>query len=374
MTKIAIICDWLVVAGGAEKVLSELFHCFPQADLYAVIDYFDESTRHALNIPPAKTSFLQKIPYIKYCYRYALPIMPLAIEQLDVSAYDLILSSSHSVAKGIKTHSKQKHICYIHSPMRYAWDLKDQYLSRLTLKQKLFRPLMNYFLEKIRLWDSNNSKYVHHFIANSNYIATRVFNAYGRTADVVYPPIDTDYFVPGTAKKDFFLAASRLVSYKRLDIIVKCFSALPDKQLVIIGDGPEMKVLKNMATSNVTFLGFQSNTVLKRYLQEARAFIFAAEEDFGILPLEAQACGTPVIAYGKGGALETVRHLTQAEPTGIHFEHQTCESLREAIHQFEENIQTFTPQACRGNALRFSTKRFREHILQIVHTPTALNA
>lgn len=361
--KVAIVCDWLVTLGGAENVLQEMLLCFPDADLFAVIDFIPEDKRHIIAHKTVKTTFIQKLPFAKTKYRSYLPLMPLAIEQLDLSSYDLILSSSHAVAKGVITGPDQVHISYVHSPMRYAWDLQHQYLRETGLDKKPHGLLARYFLHKLRLWDLRSANGVDHFIANSHYIAKRIQKTYRREAEVIHPPVDISKFTPCYKKEDFYLTASRFVPYKRIDLIVESFKQLPDKKLIVIGDGPDFAKIKSKAGSNVTLLGYQANDVLIDHLQRAKAFIFAAEEDFGILPLEAQACGTPVIAYGKGGALETVRGLDHNEPTGLFFAEQTTGAICKAIAGFEQQ-QVIKAENCVANAKRFAPEVFRQQLMK----------
>lgn len=364
--KIAIVCDWLVAIGGAEKFLGHLIHCFPQADLFAVLDFIPEDKRAFLQNKPIKTTFMQKIPFAKTRYRSYLPLMPLAIEQLDLSEYDLIISSSHAVAKGVITGPNQTHISYVHSPMRYAWDMQHQYLRETGLDKKLIGYLARYFLHKLRLWDLRSANGVDHFVANSNFIAKRIVKTYRRPVDVIYPPVELNQFQPSGTKDDFYFTASRFVPYKRIDLIVESFREMPDKQLIVIGDGPDFEKVKLKAGPNVRMLGYQSNDVLVSHMQRAKAFIFAAEEDFGLLPLEAQACGTPVIAYGKGGALETVVGLGQEQATGVFFAEQTVASLCEGIRTFEAEQSTFTVANCVKQAERFAPgvfyREFKEYV------------
>lgn len=369
--KIAIVCDWLVTPGGAEKVLRELLHVFPEADLFAVVDFVPPHQRDFLCEKPVKTTLIQHLPFAKTRYRGYLPLMPWAIERLDLSAYDLILSSSHAVAKGVAKHPHQVHISYVHTPMRYAWDLKEAYLKesgldRYTLKGCLAR----YFLNRLQRWDFETASRVDHFIANSNYIAKRIDRAYQRKADVIYPPVDTTNILPVREKASFYLTASRLVPYKRVDLIVDAFNQMPDKKLVVIGGGPQLKKIKAIAAKNIEILGEVPHSTLIQYLQKARAFVFAADEDFGITPVEAQAAGTPVIAYGKGGALETVRGLDHPHPTGLFFEEQTTEALIKAVHAFEIHAPRLTAQNCSESARRFSAERFQKEILQFVEKQT----
>lgn len=366
--KTAIVCDWLVAVGGAEKVIGDILDCFPDADIFAVVDFVDADKRGFLRNKPVTTTFIQKLPFARKKYRAYLPLMPLAIEQLDVSAYDLVISSSHAVAKGVITGPNQTHISYVHSPMRYAWDLQHQYLKETGLDKKWRGWIARYLLHKLRLWDLRSANGVDYFIANSQFIARRIQKTYRRDAAVIHPSIDNTKFKPGgVAKEDFYLTASRLVPYKKIDLIVESFKEMPDKKLVVIGDGPDMEKIRQKAGKNVDLLGYQPGDVLVRHMQQAKAFIFAAEEDFGLLPVEAQACGTPVIAFGKGGALETVRGISQPEPTGIFFNEQNVPSLVQAVRAFEYQQSLFTTEACVKNAARFHPEQFKKSLISFVN-------
>ncbi|AHL76059.1 glycosyl transferase [Stutzerimonas stutzeri] len=366
--KIAIVHDWLVTYAGAERVLAGLLDTWPEADLFAVIDFLSDEDRSSLGGKRATTTFIQQLPKAKTHYKKYLPLMPLAIEQLDMSAYDLVISSSHAVAKGVLTGPNQLHISYVHSPIRYAWDLQHQYLHEASLdhgfKAKLARMLLHY----MRMWDQRTASGVDEFIANSHFIGRRINKSYRRESTVIYPPVDTRQFTLYADKEDYYLTASRMVPYKRIPMIVEAFSRMPDKKLIVIGAGPEMEKAKELATPNVTLMGYQSFAVLLHHMQRARAFVFAAEEDFGIAPIEAQACGTPVIAYGRGGVLETVRGIDHPEPTGVFYPEQTPESLIAAIAEFESEAHHIFPDACRASAERFSTERFRQEIKAFVDT------
>jgi glycosyltransferase involved in cell wall biosynthesis len=364
--KTAIICDWLVTLGGAEKFLSHLINCFPEADLFAVVDFIPNKDRDFILNKPVKTTFIQKMPFAKRRYRHYLPLMPIAIEQLDLSAYQLIISSSHAVAKGVITGPDQLHISYVHSPMRYAWDLQHQYLRETGLDKKWLGLFVRYALHKLRQWDTRSAQGVDYFAANSQFIARRIQKTYRREAEVIYPPINLDQFSAVNTKEDFFLTASRMVPYKKIDLIVESFQSMPDRKLVVIGDGPDFKKIKHKAGANVELLGYQPNDVLIDYMQRANGFIFAAEEDFGLVPLEAQACGTPVIAYGKGGALETVRGLKQDKPTGVFFAEQTTKDITQAINIFEAYRERFSIKNCVENAARFSPEQFYQHFTTFV--------
>ncbi|KQN43799.1 glycosyl transferase family 1 [Serratia sp. Leaf50] len=359
---VGIVADWLVTFAGSEKVIAEFINLYPQSEIYSVVDFLSDESRHLFNDKKATTSFIQRLPKAKGSYQQYLPLMPLAIEQLDVTGHDIILSSSHAVAKGVLTGPDQLHISYVHSPIRYAWDFQHQYLREAGLTKCLKGKLARLFLHKIRLWDYRTANGVDHFIANSQFIARRIRKVYGRHADVIYPPVDVNNFTLQENKEDFYLTASRMVPYKRIDLIVEAFSQMPDKKLVVIGDGSEMAKIKAKAGSNVEILGYQPDDVMQDYMRRAKAFVFAAEEDFGITPVEAQACGTPVIAFGKGGALETIRPYGEQNPTGVFFAAQTVASLNEAVQHFEAVREAITPQNCRNNALRFSAERFKLEI------------
>ena len=356
--RVAIVHDWLVTYAGAERVLEQIVACFPDADLFSVVDFLDE--RSFLRGKPVTTSFIQKLPKARTKYRTYLPLMPIAIEQLDVSAYDVVISSSHAVAKGVLTGPDQVHISYVHSPIRYAWDLQHQYLEQSKLTHGPKSALARLILHYIRNWDIRTANSVDAFIANSQFIARRIRKVYQRDAQVIFPPVDLDAFTLHEQKDDFYLTASRMVPYKKIDLIVEAFARMPQRRLVVIGDGPDMQKIRAKATPNIDIMGYQPFKVLQDHMQRAKAFVFAAEEDFGISVVEAQACGTPVIAYGKGGALETVRDLASARPTGMFFDEQRAESIIAALETFDTHAARFLAADCRANAERFSAQQFRE--------------
>lgn len=367
--RVAIIHEWLTKIAGSEKVVEQILHLFPQADIFVV--YADPETVKATSFLQShriESSFISKLPRANKSYRSYLPLMPLAVEQFDLSAYDIVISSAHAVCKGVLTGPDQLHISYVHSPIRYAWDLQHQYLRESGLVNGLKAWLAKWLLHKIRIWDYRTAAGVDHFVANSRFIGRRIHKVYGRKSDVIYPPVDVNAFDFCEHKQDYYMTASRLVPYKRMDLIVQAFAQMPDKKLVVIGDGPEMPKLRALVAPNVTLLGYQSFEALKRYMQQARAFVFAAEEDFGITPVEAQACGTPVIAYGKGGSRETV--VDSPDPTkatGIWFAEQSVDSLVSAIERFESLPSPISPQVCRQHAERFSIERFRGEFSQYVN-------
>ena len=351
--RIAIVHDWLPLYGGAERVLEQMLEVFPEADLYSMVEFVPENQRAFLKGKQVKTSFIQKLPRYKTQYRNYLPLMPLAVEQFDMSSYDLVISSSYAVAKGVITGPNQLHICMCYSPIRYAWDLQNQYLNETGLNKGWKSPIARLILHYIRLWDNRTVNGVDEWIAISKFIARRIHKVYRRDSSVIYPPVDFHGFSLATLKEDFYFTASRMVPYKRIDLIVEAFSQMPERKLIVIGEGPEFDKIKAKAGSNVQLLGYQPFAVMREHMQKARAFIFAAEEDFGIVPVEAQACGTPVIALRKGGALETVVE----GQTGVFFDQQTPSSLKAAVERFEQ--MKFDPLLIRKNTERFSAERFR---------------
>ncbi len=363
--KVALVHDWLTVYAGAEKVLEQMLALWPQADLFAVVDFLPADKRHFIHGKKAKTTFLQRMPWARTQYRNYLPLMPIAVEQHDLSAYDLVLSSSHAVAKGVLTGPDQLHVSYVHSPIRYAWDLQHQYLAESGLTRGLKGLLARCILHYMRLWDARTAHGVDALLANSKFVARRIQKVYRRDSVVVYPPVDVARFTVREQKEDFYFTASRMVPYKKIPLIVQAFAAMPDKKLFVVGEGPEFEKAKAIVAPNVTLLGYQSTEVLIDHMQRARAFVFAAEEDFGITPVEAQACGTPVIAFGKGGALETV-NATGEHPTGLFFKEQTVQAICDAVREFEASAARFTPQACRANAERFSAEIFRQKLAAAV--------
>ncbi len=366
MYKIAIVTDWLVTVGGAEKVLEQLLQCYPEADVYSLVDFLPNADRGIIHNKKVTTSFIQKLPFAKTKYRAYLPLMTLAVEQFDLSKYDLVISSSHSIAKGVITGPDQLHICYCHTPMRYAWDLQHQYLKGSNLTTGIKSWITRLILHKIRIWDLRTSNGVDFFIANSKYIARRIWKVYRREADVIYPPVATTINDLEYKREDFYVTVSRMVVYKKIDIIVEAFIKNPNRKLVVIGSGPMLKNIMHQARNvdNIQVLGFQSDAVLVDYLRRAKAFVFAAEEDFGILPVEAQAYGAPVIAYSKGGVTESVI-VDGNNRTGLFFDEQTVESLNLAIDMFEKN--SFISKDCINNAKLFTPEIFRNKITNYIN-------
>ena len=358
--KIALVHDWFTVYTGSERVVEQILKLFPQADLFSLVDFFPPNERAFLQNKPVRTSFIQRLPFARRSFRKYLPIMPLAIEQFDMSPYDLVISSSHAVAKGVITGPNQLHVSYIHSPIRYAWDMQAEYLRDSGLDQGLKGILSRMILHYIRLWDRGTMNGVAAAAANSQFIAQRIWKVYRRKAEVIYPPVDIQSFSCVDEKESYYLAVARLVPYKKVDLIVKAFADMPARKLMVIGDGPELARIRKLATPNVDVLGYQPTEVIIAKMQRAKAFIYAAQEDFGITPLEAQACGTPVIAFNKGGLGETIRGLDDEQPTGIFFSEQNAHALVQAVDLFEINASRITSRACRENAERFASEHFGE--------------
>jgi len=357
--RIAVVHDWLIDFAGAERALAEILRCFPRADLFALLDHMPESERAALGGRRAGTTFMQHLPGVASRLGYYLPLMPLAIEQLDVTDYDLVISSSHAVAKGVIVSPDALHVSYVYSPMRYAWDQQFNYLRGEGAASGLKGALLRWVLHRLRIWDHRSAAGVDRFVADSGFAARRVLKAYRRQSEVIYPPVDTDLFRPGGDRDQHYVTVSRLMPYKRVDILVDAFARMPERRLRVIGSGPEYRRLKAAAPSNVEFLGQLPVEAVLAQLQRARAFLFAAVEDFGIAPVEAMSCGTPVIALRRGGAAETVAGLESAEPTGVFFEEQSPDAVVQAVEKFEKYSATISADACRKRALRFSAQRFR---------------
>ena len=369
--KIAIIHDWLEKKGGAEKVLEDLLLIYPNSDLFLLADFMKKKDRKFLKNRKIKYSFIQYLPFAKKIFRFYFVLMPLALRFLDFNNYDIIISNSHSFAKNIIKNKKQIHISYCHTPVRYAHVMMNEYIKDYYgIKNFFLKNLLKIILNMIKTWDINSNKNVDHFIANSEYLKKRIKKIYNRTSTVIHPPVDTDKFIFKIKKKNFYLTASRLVPYKKIDIIIKAFNKLPQHSLHVIGDGPKLKEYKNLANSNIKVTGWADQKELIKNMQNSKCFIFAALEDFGIVPVEAQSCGTPVIAYGKGGALDTVVNYPKKKATGIFFKKQTPNSIIKSINLFEKNYRCFKFIHSKNNSLKFSRKSFRNKFKAFIDSKT----
>ena len=353
--RVAIVHDWFKIEGGAESVVTSLLHIYPNADFFSLVDFFsDEQRKRILSDKKVTYTFIQRLPFAKKYFQHYLFLFPLAIERLDLRQYDLVISSSHAVAKGVLTGPEQLHICYCHTPMRYAWDMYFSYKEEHQINGFKERFLF-YVLHKIRVWDVISSNRVDHFIANSSFVQKRIKKYYRRESSVIHPPVDAHRFQLNEKKEDFYFTASRLVPYKKIKMIVDAF-VKNGKRLIVAGGGADLKEIESMATENITVLGHISDEKMIELMKKARAFVFAAQEDFGIIPVEAMMCGTPIIAYSKGGIKDTMIDGI----TGVLYDEQTESSLNSAIKKFEES--SFDHKAIAQYASSFSNERFEQEV------------
>lgn len=361
--RIAFVHDWLIGMRGGEKCLHYLCQLYPHADLFALIAQ-PKKLSDVLRSRPLRTSLLQCLPLVYRYHRFLLPLMPAAIRMMQVRGYDLVLSSSSCVAKSVRTQRHVPHICYCHTPMRYAWHMRDVYVESIP---KPLRPVAGWILDQIREWDRATSTRVTQFIANSTHVSRRIKEAYGRESLVVNPPVDIDYYQPSSVEREeYYLVVSALVPYKRVDLAIEACARL-GRPLLIIGTGDAEARLRAQAKGMVTFAGWQSNDMIRHHMQRCRALLFPGEEDFGIVPLEAMACGTPIIALGRGGATETVVPWGDSrQPTGYFFEHEDVEEMVSAMTHFEKHRHDFAPLACRRRAEQFSIPVFQSKIKHII--------
>jgi len=365
--KLAIVCDWLTNFGGAEKIIIALHQLFPNAPIYTSI--YNRDKMKGFEDADIKTSYLQDFPFAKTRHQLYLPFLPNVFEKMDLSGFDIVISSSHSCAKGIITGPETLHICYCHTPMRYAWDDSLNYINDYAANT-IVKQLAKFYIHRLRIWDRLSADRVDNYIANSHFVQQRINKYYRRPSTVIHPFVDVKEFTVGTIKDNYFLAVGRLTPYKKFDLIIETFNHL-GLPLKIAGDGVAMRKLKNMAKGNIEFLGHVTENQLKELYCKARAMIFPQVEDFGITPLEAMASGCPVIAFAKGGALETVID----RKTGLFFKIQTVEALRHAINQFQEinfkyeqirkHAEKFDREVFNGKILEFIAEKWQHHIEQI---------
>jgi glycosyltransferase involved in cell wall biosynthesis len=372
MMTIALVHDWLDTWAGGENVLMEVAGLFPGAPIFTLVDFFPEKYRRRLGSREIRPSFVQHMPFAQRAFRRYLPVFPRAIESLDLSGFDTVISTSHAVAKGVRTRPDQLHVCYCFSPMRYAWDLREQYLGQVGLRSGLRGWLAARLLDRLATWDARSSSRVTDFVAISRHIADRIARCYGREAQVIYPPVTLPRVESQPSRRDgSYITVSRLVPYKRIDAIAAAFRLLPDRKLVVVGEGPERTRIETAAGPNVQLLGQLDDAGRDRLLRKARAFVFAAEEDFGIAPVEAQAVGTPVIGYRRGALSETVAGLDSEAPTGVLFDAQTPEAIANAVRLFEDNAARIAADACIRSAQRFSAERFRREFSDYIAARSA---
>jgi len=366
--KVALIHDWLTGMRGGERCLEQLCRMFPGADIYTLF-HFDGSVSSEIEAHPVKTSFLQRFPFVKGHYRSYLPLFPLAVEGFRLENYDLIVSTSHCVAKGIIPNPEAVHVCYCFTPMRYIWDRRFDYFGGQGRLKGAFISLVSHYL---RWWDVASSRRVSRFVAISEYVKKRIHAFYHREAAVLYPPVDCDRFHPSDKVEDFYLLVSAFAPYKKMDQAILAFNRL-GRRLRVVGSGQDERKLKSLAGGDVEFLGKVSERELAGLYARCRALVFPGVEDFGLVPVEVQASGRPVIAYGRGGALESIVPFRDADNpgTGIFFERQTPEAICEAVERFETVEKYFSPETIRKNALRFDTKQFVERFESLVRDVNA---
>lgn len=358
MKRIALVHDWLTNWGGSERVLLALKELFPAAPIYTLV--YDQEKLPQFKNFDIRTSFIQKLPFAKRKYRRYIMLMPTAVEQFDLQNYDLVISSSHAVAKGVITRPDTVHICYCHTPMRYAWDLYHLYLEKPQFGGWLTKKIMPFMMNYLRVWDRESADRVDYFIANSHNVAQRIKKYYQRESTVIYPPVVVKNKRPkGLEKKDYFVVLSRLIPQKNVDLVVETFNQL-DQKLVIIGEGSERARLEQKAPKNIEFLGFQPEEKVSDVLEQAQALIFPSEDDFGMTPVEAMALGTPVIALGKGGVLESMI----AGKTGEFFSKEHPESLRKVVEKFDGS--KYNKETLREQAMKFDEGVFKQKMREFV--------
>jgi glycosyltransferase involved in cell wall biosynthesis len=367
--------DWCPDFRGGERVLSEICKTFSNVEVFTLFDFLPKEIKDeyfcGINF---HTSIANRLPFVRQLYRHLFFISPILIEQFDVTQFDAVISSSAAFSRGVLTRPDQPHLCYVHSPIRYAWDEQFSYLREAGLgfgpKGLLFR----YLLHKLRTWDARTANGPDLMLANSSYVRARVRRVYGRESRVVFPPVEVDRFALVEDKDDYYVTASYMTPYKRTDLVIEAFNRMPSRRLLVVGEGQQATRLRALAGPNVTFTGFLPREAYIETVGRARAMVFAGCEDFGITLAEAQACGTPLIAFGRGGARDIVRRYGATEmPTGVVFDHQTAAAIVDAVELFEANRDAFRPEICRRNAERFSADRFRREIAAALEAASTLN-
>ncbi|HVO89613.1 MAG TPA: glycosyltransferase [Casimicrobiaceae bacterium] len=367
--RVALVHDWLDVPGGGELVLARFMRLFPDADTFTLVDFLSDTERARIGLRRTIPTGVQQWPAARRWFRAIAVLYPQAIERIDLRGYDLVLSDSHAIAKGVRTHAGQMHICYCHTPARFAWDMADIYERSGPLRLPFAQRFASRAFARFRRWDQQRAQAVSQYIANSRHVAQLIQECYGRAAKVVYPPVEWDRFsLPsaGLARGDHYVTLTRLVPYKRIDLLIEAFRKMPDRELRIVGDGPEYRALRVRAPINVKMLGRLDDEDAARHVASARAFLHIAKEDFGIATVEAQGAGVPVIGYGEGGTAEIVRDLREARPTGVLFDEQSAAAIVAAVQRFEDHRVDINPDTCRENAKRFSPARFDREIMDIV--------
>ena len=364
--KVALVCDTMSAYGGAERVIEHILDLYPAADLFTVLDAVPAGQRGFLGGKPIRSTFLQKLPQVARYYRKLLHLWPMAVEQLDVMAYDLVISMHHSVAYGVLTRPGQVHVSYVFSPARYAWDLQHEYLREARLDRGLMSLAARHTLHKIRLWDTAAAQRPDAMASCSQFVADRIRRVHRRPTEVIHPPVPAGARPPGVERGGYYLSVGRLVPYKRTDLLARAFAQMPRRRLKIVGTGPDAKKVAAACGPNVEMLGFRSNDEVRRLMAGAQAYLFAGIEDFGITAVEVQALGTPVIAYADGGLRETVVGAPAHNPTGLFFAEQSEAAVVDAVGAFESMPGRFTAAACIANAERFSAQAFRERFRAFV--------
>ncbi len=364
--KVALVHDWLPVFSGAEQVLSAIIQSTGPIDLYTLFNFLDDGDLEKIGAKEIFTSYLDRLPFRENYYRYTFPFCPAAIENFDLADYDLVLSSSAAFAKGVIVHPHQRHIAYVHTAVRYAWDQTFEYMRRTAMSRLPFGPILRQSLHKLRIWDFRSAQGADVLLANSSVVQRRIEQIYGRRSYVLHPPVDVVSFPMQSEKDDYYVCASRLVPYKRFDLVVDAFKDMPNRKLIVCGDGPELNRLKERAGPNVTFAGHLPRADLIRTISHARAFIFPAYEDFGIVMAEALSSGTPVIAFQRGGAQDIVVPHGERDATGVLFPTQTAKAIIDAVDTFESDRSAFSPEACHTRANLFASHNFNRKLDQFI--------